>query len=48
MSKLYRIDTRRRITLPDDILKELKAKSGDYISFETKNGKIELRKVHIS
>lgn len=48
MTKLYRIDARMRITLPDKILKELKAKKGDYISFELKNGNVELRRVTIS
>ena len=48
MGKLYRIDERKRITLPDGILNELDASPGDYLGFETKNGKVVIKKKIIS
>jgi len=48
MGKLYRIDERKRITLPDGILDELDANPGDYLGFEAKNGKVIIKKKIIS
>ena len=47
MIKLYRIDARKRITLPDDVLKKLEVESGDYVSYEECDGTISIKKVSI-
>lgn len=47
-NKLYKIDDKKRITLPDELLKEFELEVGDYIKFEvTSNGKIEIKKISI-
>ena len=44
MEKMYRIDQRNRVTIPEKILKKINAKDGDYISYEDKNGDILIKK----
>jgi len=48
MDKLYRIDNRNRITIPDSVLKKINAKRGDYLCYDIKNGSIKLIKKTIS
>jgi len=45
--KLYKIDDKKRITLPEDILEKYDLEIGDYVKFELVNGKVELKKISI-
>ena len=47
IGKLYKIDDKKRITLPDELLEELKLNVGDYIKFDLINGKVEIKKISI-
>jgi len=46
--KLQRIDDRKRITLPPEVLSILKAEAGDYVIFKETDGHIQIVKVKIS
>lgn len=47
MRDLYKIDDKNRLTLPDDVLKDLDLKTGDHIKFKVIDKKIQLIRIPI-
>ena len=46
MGRLYKIDDKKRIRIPEDMLNMLHLKAGDYVKPEIRNGALILKKVH--